>query len=240
MLYLYNRAKKRAHLRLRVHAGGTGEGVGGLDDLDDDVGGAGQLGWPRVERDLDGVEDVEPVQPAGGDAGSAEQVLHGGGGAEQVEDLRLDELVPRLGVALDNHVVDADAHGVGRQPPEHGLHPLPLRRRGRGPVQLLVLILILLVLLSILFILFLCEPGFGFGCGLVGLGVLRLRVLVGGGFGGGCHGWGLGGAGGERRFFVFSKTCAPVAVANMPNALPLKDGLFGLWRAGFALDERIA
>jgi hypothetical protein len=69
----------------------------------------------------------------------------------------------------------------------------------------------------------------------VGLGVLRLRVLVGGGFGGGCHGWGLGGAGGERRFFVFSKTCAPVAVANKPNALPLKDGLFGLWRAGFAL-----
>jgi hypothetical protein len=52
--------------------------------------------------------------------------------------------------------------------------------------------------------------------------------------GGGCHGWGLGEAGGERRFFVFSKTCAPEA--DEPNELPLKDGPWAL--AGCICTER--
>ncbi|ONM56957.1 hypothetical protein ZEAMMB73_Zm00001d021361 [Zea mays] len=78
------------------------EGVGCLGDLDDDIGGARQLERPRVERDLDGVEDVEIVQPHSRDTG----------GAEQLGDLCLDEIVLRPGVSLDDHDVDADVHRV--------------------------------------------------------------------------------------------------------------------------------
>jgi hypothetical protein len=78
------------------------EGVGCLGDFDDDGGGARQLERPRVKRDLDSVEDVEIVQPHSRDTG----------GAEQLGDLCLDEIVLRPGVSLDDHVMDADAHGV--------------------------------------------------------------------------------------------------------------------------------
>jgi hypothetical protein len=166
--------EKREELTSGLEKTQTIPGIGGLDDLDDDIGGAEQLGGAGVERDLDGIKHVELSQSRGGYTCGAEQVLHGRGDVEQFDDLPLDELIPGLGVALDDHFVDVDAHLLRRQSLEIDLDLLLLYRGDLGPIPLLLLFLIVLV------VVLLRDPGFRFGFvrGLAGLGLLR--VLVGG------------------------------------------------------------
>ena len=93
------------HLRFGEEADASMDGIRRLHDFDTDISGAGRLGRASIQGDMDGIERLEAPEARVGDAGGAHQVLHGGGGADEVRNFRLYERVAGLGVALDDDVV---------------------------------------------------------------------------------------------------------------------------------------
>jgi len=93
--------------------------VGGLDDIDDDIGGVRQLRRPGLESELGGLENLKAAEPGEGDFGGANELLHGGGVLEKLE-LRLNHPILGLGVAANQHIVDADRDQLRSQTPGEG------------------------------------------------------------------------------------------------------------------------
>lgn len=92
---------------LHVHATLPGDRAASLHNLDYDICSPGQLRRARIERDPNGIENIELPKPRISNPGSLEQPLQRGG-ALHVLQLGLDEPLLGLGVTVDQHVMHSE------------------------------------------------------------------------------------------------------------------------------------